>query len=198
MKAISGKDYLILTSNLNRLKFREILDKTRYINLKKTNTDIIAEKTYFEGLIYLLSFRNNEAEQYFASAIKMNKFNMKYYNSLGELYYSNYKFIDAITTYENGLAKYNIKNKKDLKIKYSLLFNLAKTYETINNTQKALNVYNYISLLSKDKNDLRNEYLATFNIANLKYSTGNYIDAIDYLKYSLLFSLKANFKEYFK
>ena len=50
------------------------------------------------------------------------------------------------------------------------------------------------SLLSKDKNDLRNEYLATFNIANLKYSTGNYLDALDYLKYSLKLAFKLNDK----
>lgn len=194
MKTIGGKDYLILTSNLNKLKFNEILSKTKYINLKKTSNNVVAEKAYFIGLIYQLSFRNNEAENQFLSAIKLNNFGAKYYNSLGEIYYSNYKFVDAVNFYEKGLNKINYKNKKDLKVKYELLFNLAKTYETINNNQKALNIYNYIALLSKDKNDLRNEYLATFNIANLKYSTGNYVDALDYLKYSLKLAFKLNDK----
>ena len=194
MKTIGGKDYLILTSNLNKLKFDEILSKTKYINLKKTSNDVVAEKAYFVGLIYQLSFRNNEAENQFLSAIKLNNFGAKYYNSLGEIYYSNYKFVDAVNFYEKGLNKINYKNKKDLKVKYELLFNLAKTYETINNNQKALNIYNYIALLSKDKNDLRNEYLATFNIASLKYSTGNYVDALDYLKYSLKLAFKLNDK----
>ena len=194
MKTIGGKDYLILTSNLNKLKFDEILSKTKYINLKKTSNDVLAEKAYFIGLIYQLSFRNNEAENQFLNSIKLNNFGAKYYNSLGEIYYSNYKFVDAVNLYEKGLNKINYKNKKDLKVKYELLFNLAKTYETINNNQKALNIYNYIALLSKDKNDLRNEYLATFNIANLKYSTGNYLDALDYLKYSLKLAFKLNDK----
>ncbi|HSQ97496.1 MAG TPA: hypothetical protein VLL98_02135 [Rickettsiales bacterium] len=192
IKAISGNDYRAINSNMNNLNF----DKIDNVILKKYNNQTLAEKKYFEGLIAELRFDNNLAEKNYLEAIKLNPNNFKYYNVLGNLYYNKYDFIKAIEVLENGKNTPDFNNRKKREEKFSLLFDLSRTYLTVNNLNEAYKIYTYISINAKDNNDIKNEYFAICGLAEIEIKHGNYEIALDYLKYSLKLASKLNSTEY--
>lgn len=196
MEAICEKDYISMNSNLNKLDFGKISDKLLYLTLKKNSNDILGEKTYFEGLIAELMFRNELAEKYYLKAINLNGYNPKYYNALSNIYYYKYNFNQAINTLEIGLNNADFNNKKYKNLNFKLLLNSAKVYSVINDYDNAKNTYTYISVVAKNNDNMKYEYLAIYNLANIELNIGNYKTALDYLKYSLKLASKLDNKEY--
>lgn len=191
-KAISERDYLRLNSNLNKLD----LAKIDSLILQKSDNSILAEKSYFDGLIFQLKFDYKGAEKAYLEAINLNSDNLKYYYALGNVYYGKYEFSKAIDAFENGLSTSNFNNRKEKSLKFALLFDLASTYMTVNDLDKAYEVYSHIFVIARDYNDMKYEYLSVYNLAQIEMKRGNYEIAINYLKYSLKLASKLNDNKY--
>ena len=196
LNAISFKDYRTFKKYLNNLQFQKILDEIQYITMKKTSNDILAKKKYFEGIIAQLNFDYLLAESLFISAIEYNAFELSYYNALGNVYNSMYRFNNAIDSYEKGLTIANASNSKNKKVELQLLYNLARTYDNMNNYSLALKTYTTLLVNAIDIHNVNYEWLAVYNISELETLNGNYHTAMSYSKYALKLATKLKNNQY--
>ena len=196
LNAISFKDYRTFKKYLNNLQFQKILDEIQYITMKKTSNDILAKKKYFEGIIAQLNFDYQLAESLFMSSIDYNAFELSYYNALGNVYNSMYRFNNAIDSYEKGLTIANASNSKNKKVELQLLYNLARTYDNMNNYSLALKTYTTLLVNAIDIHNVNYEWLAVYNISELETLNGNYHTAMSYSKYALKLATKLKNNQY--
>ncbi len=196
LNAISFKDYNTFKKYLNNLKFTQILNEMQHITMKKTSNDILAKKKYFEGIIAQLNFDYLLAESLFISAIEYNAFELSYYNALGNVYNSMYRFNNAIDSYEKGLTIANASNSKNKKVELQLLYNLARTYDNMNNYSLALKTYTTLLVNAIDIHNVNYEWLAVYNISELESLNGNYHTAMSYSKYALKLATKLKNNQY--
>lgn len=196
LNAISFKDYNTFKKYLNNLKFTQILNEIQYITMKKTSNDILAQKKYFEGIIAQLNFDYQLAESLFISSIDYNAFELSYYNALGNVYNSMYRFNNAIDSYEKGLTIANASHNKNKKTELQLLYNLARTYNNMNNYSLALKTYTTLLVNAIDIHNVNYEWLAVYNISELETLNGNYHTAMSYSKYALKLATKLKNNQY--
>lgn len=196
LNAISFNDYRTFKKYLNNLQFKQVLDEIQYITMKKTSNDILAKKKYFEGIIAQLNFEYLLAESLFISAIEYNAFELSYYNALGNVYNSMYRFNNAIDSYEKGLTIANASNSKNKKVELQLLYNLARTYDNMNNYSLALKTYTTLLVNAIDIHNVNYEWLAVYNISELETLNGNYHTAMSYSKYALKLATKLKNNQY--
>ena len=196
LNAISFNDYRTFKKYLNNLQFKQVLDEIQYITMKKTSNDILAKKKYFEGIIAQLNFEYLLAESLFISAIEYNAFELSYYNALGNVYNSMYRFNNAIDSYEKGLTIANASNSKNKKVELQLLYNLARTYDNMNNYSLALKTYTTLFVNAIDIHNVNYEWLAVYNISELETLNGNYHTAMSYSKYALKLATKLKNNQY--
>lgn len=196
LNAISFKDYNIFKKYLNNLKFTQILNEMQHITMKKTSNDILAKKKYFEGIIAQLNFDYQLAESLFMSSIDYNAFELSYYNALGNVYNLMYRFNNAIDSYEKGLTIANASNSKNKKVELQLLYNLARTYDNMNNYSLALKTYTTLLVNAIDIHNVNYEWLAVYNISELETLNGNYHTAMSYSKYALKLATKLKNNQY--
>lgn len=196
LNAISFKDYNTFKKYLNNLKFTQILNEMQHITMKKTSNDILAKKKYFEGIIAQLNFDYQLAESLFMSSIDYNAFELSYYNALGNVYNLMYRFNNAIDSYEKGLTIANASNSKNKKVELQLLYNLARTYDNMNNYSLALKTYTTLLVNAIDIHNVNYEWLAVYNISELETLNGNYHTAMSYSKYALKLATKLKNNQY--
>ena len=196
LNAISFNDYRTFKKYLNNLQFKQVLDEIQYITMKKTSNDILAKKKYFEGIIAQLNFDYLLAESLFISAIEYNAFELSYYNALGNVYNLMYRFNNAIDSYEKGLTIANASNSKNKKVELQLLYNLARTYDNMNNYSLALKTYTTLLVNAIDIHNVNYEWLAVYNISELETLNGNYHTAMSYSKYALKLATKLKNNQY--
>ena len=168
----------------------------QHITMKKTSNDILAKKKYFEGIIAQLNFDYQLAESLFLSSIDYNAFELSYYNALGNVYNSMYRFNNAIDSYEKGLTIANASNSKNKKVELQLLYNLARTYDNMNNYSLALKTYTTLLVNAIDIHNVNYEWLAVYNISELETLNGNYHTAMSYSKYALKLATKLKNNQY--
>ena len=193
---ITYKDYKTFKKYLNNLQFTQILNEMKYITVKKSSNDILAEKKYFEGIIAQLNFDYQSSQSLLNESIEYNAFNLSYYDTLGNLYNNMDQFTNAIDIYEKGINVINSSKKSDIKFELQLLYHLANTYNTINNYFMASKIYNNLLVNAINNHNINYEWLAIYNIASLESKNGNYTASISYLKYALKLANKLKNKQY--
>lgn len=193
---ITYKDYKTFKKYLNNLQFTQILNEMKYITVKKSSHDILAEKKYFEGIIAQLNFDYQSSQSLLNESIEYNAFNLSYYDTLGNLYNNMDQFTNAIDIYEKGINVINSSKKSDIKFELQLLYHLANTYNTINNYFMASKIYNNLLVNAINNHNINYEWLAIYNIASLESKNGNYTASISYLKYALKLANKLKNKQY--
>ena len=182
---ITSEDYGEINKLLADFKFADIINKTNYLTLKYNSNDGVANKKYFEGIIFELAFNYELARDYYLEAIKLNPHDIDYYANLGGVYYKLYNFDKAIGIFENGLNIPNLENRKYKLDEMELLYNLAKTYNTVGDFNKASATYTNLLIDSLEKNNDNYKWLSLYNLSMIEANYGNYNTAIDYLKYAL-------------
>ena len=193
---ITSKDYREIHNLLNKMDYSKINDKLLYITLKSNSNDILAQKNFFHGIVSELDFKLKEAKNLYSKSVELNAFEAKYYNNLGQINYRLYKFDESIRAFNEGLNLSNFKTKKNKTQELQLLYNLAKTYQTIHDFDASFKTYVNLLINSININDSNYEWISTYNIALINSAYGNYNVAIDYLKYALKLAIKKRDNEY--
>lgn len=193
---ITSKDYREMHNLLNKMDYSKINDKLLYITLKSNSNDILAQKNFFHGIVSELDFKLKEAKNLYSKSVELNAFEAKYYNNLGQINYRLYKFDESIRAFNEGLNLSNFKTKKNKTQELQLLYNLAKTYQTIHDFDASFKTYVNLLINSININDSNYEWISTYNIALINSAYGNYNVAIDYLKYALKLAIKKRDNEY--
>jgi len=196
MKGIMAKDYAEINTLLNNFEFENILKKLKYITFKTSSNDTIARKKFLEGIVFELNFNPEMAKNLYVEATKLNEYEPKFYNHLGNVYYVLYDFNSAVDAFTRGLSISNFGTKKNRTQELILLSNLARTYYTLGNREKSFANYSNLLVNAINIDNLNYEWVAVYNLANIEADFGNYDTAIDYLNYALKLSTKMRNKNY--
>ncbi len=196
INGIKSKDYREIHKYLNKFEYQKAIEKLQYLTLENNSNDILAQKNFFEGMIYELQFNLLSAKNSYLKATQLNSFEAKYYNNLGKVYYRLYDFDKSIAAFNNGLSVPNFTTKKNKNQELELLKNLANVYNTTKSFEKSFKTYSNILVNTLNIDDTNYEWLSIYNLAIIESIYGNYNTSIDYLKYSLKLAIKMKNNEY--
>ncbi|MDR0423284.1 MAG: hypothetical protein LBH46_01705 [Rickettsiales bacterium] len=175
---IRANIYFELHKHITKFEFAELQKRMQTVIMRNKNSDVMAYKHFFEGIVAELLFQ--DPKKIYEESIKLNEYNVNFYMALGNHLHQSREFTKAIDVFEKALIKSNFYVKSNKKME--LLYMLGKTHLKKGDTQNASKFFLNLLTLSLFNNNKNYEFLSVHNLEN----------NLDNLKLSLKMSLRLN------